>query len=46
MAQKIIEAVSNDVTMEDALALLKAIEEGKRVVQFDSPFEPEEKSSL
>ncbi len=33
MAQKIIEAVehSNDVTMEDALALLKAIEEGKRV---------------
>jgi len=41
MAQKIIESVehSNDVTMEDALALLKAIEEGKRIVQFNSPFE-------
>ena len=45
LAQKIIKAVehSNEVTMDDALALLKTIEEGKKVMQFDSPFEPEGK---
>ena len=40
MAQKLIETVgqSNQVTMEDAQALLNAIEEGKKPMRFDSPF--------
>ena len=40
MAQKLIETVgqSNQVTMEDAQALLNAIEKGKKTMRFDSPF--------
>ena len=39
MAQKLIETVgqSNQVTMEDAQALLNAIEDGKKTMRFDSP---------
>jgi len=46
LSQRIIEVVeqSHDVTMEDAEALLQAIEEGKRPVRFGSPFEPGGKS--
>ena len=48
IAQKLIETIgeSNQVTMEDAQALLNAIEEGKKTMRFDSPFESEEKKSL
>lgn len=39
--KQILEAInkSHDVAMEDALALLESIKEGKTPIRFDSPFD-------